>query len=154
MLTAEQSKKSRAHLGLSQRRTAEQANVPRSYLNQFERGRWNPTDAFLARLTAFYRNHGIVDPAGSEPSTREVSEPDPVTQDAPGDDFRVDPADSATNAPDPDAASKSGWRAVAKGALVVVVVGGFLIASGNLPAALEVIRRMPGGRPPRFPGLG
>ena len=59
----------RAQLGLSQRSVAKQADVPRSYLSQFERGRWIPTDAFLSKLTDFYIRHGIHDLEDSGPSS-------------------------------------------------------------------------------------
>lgn len=148
MLTAEQSRATRARLGLSQRRTAEQAAVPRSYLNQFERGRWIPTDVFLAKLLAFYADQGPIDPANPELWAADPSEPDPVAWDPPDDDLLVDQSGSARAEPEPDAESESGWRTVVKGLLAVGVVGGLLVASGNLPAALEALRRIPGGRRP------
>ncbi len=60
-VTPEQSKASRARLGLSQVTTAERAGVNRSYLNLFELRRWVPSDEFRQKLTSFYELHGALD---------------------------------------------------------------------------------------------
>ncbi len=131
MITPEQSRATRARLGLSQRHTAEQAAVPRSYLNQFERGRWIPTDEFSAKLLAFYVDQGL---------------PDPATLDAPDDDSLDNSSTFSADVSASPPVVRSQWAAVSKAALVVGAVGGILIASGNVPAALALLRRVREGR--------
>ena len=58
MITPEESKQARECLNMSQRSVAEQAGVPRTYLNQFERRRWIADDAFLLKLSDFYFGQG------------------------------------------------------------------------------------------------
>ena len=153
MLTPEQSKAARTQLDLSQRRVAEQASLPRSYLNQFERGRWIPTDAFLSRLTEFYRARGgLVPEDPGPPAAEQTPEREEVSIDIAGnDDLTVDPAESEPKATSPNEDKRPGWRSVGRKVLVVGLIGSVLAATGNLPALLGVLKRLNRSQQPRSP---
>ncbi len=152
MLTPVKYRAARAQLGISQRRVAEQAGVPRSYLSQFERGRWIPTDAFLSKLTDFYVQHGIHDLEEPQPSAvDQPPKPGKASRGAANDGRGSGSKNSTTKALTPETKSRSKWRTVGGAALAIGLLGGVLVATGNLPAALIVIKRLIGARPPRPP---
>ena len=152
MLTPVKYRAARAQLGISQRSVAEQAGVPRSYLRQFERGRWIPTDAFLSKLTDFYIQHGIHELEEPEPSAvKQPPKPEQAYRGAASHDRGTDSRHPSTKALTPEANSRSRWRAVGRAALAIGLIGGVLAATGNLPAALIVIKRLIGARQPRPP---
>ncbi len=151
MLTQEQSRSIRAELGLSQRRVAAEADVPRSYLNQFERGRWIPTDAFLSKLTDFYEQFdGITvdDPAWESADQASATDVSGTTNDPPID-IPALPTNSSCSE-DTDN-SKTDWQNIGKAVLAIGLIGGILAVSGNLPAALIVLRRVANGLQARSP---
>lgn len=152
MLTQEQSRTIRAQLGLSQRRVAAEADVPRSYLNQFEMGRWIPTDAFLSKLTDFYEQFdGITvdDPAWESADQAPATDVSGTTNDPPLD-IPALSTDSSSSEEDSDN-SQTDWQNIGKVVLAVGLIGGILAVSGNLPAALIVLRRVANGLQPRSP---
>ena len=77
LITPEESKQARECLNMSQRSVAEQAGVPRTYLNQFERRRWIADAAFLLKLSDFYFGQGGFGPVDSEESP--IEEPQIIT---------------------------------------------------------------------------
>ena len=148
MLTPEQSKQFRAELDLSQRRAAELAGVSRSYLNQFERARWIPTDEFLEKLSSFYAAQGAEHKPDPEESTAELApDADNATDD------NVIPGRTTSETQGPDAQSRRRPNRPSFGELVAAlgIVGGVLAATGKLPAALAILKRVAGRtqlRPP------
>ena len=147
MLTPEKSRAARAQLDLSQRRVAVLADVPRSYLNQFECGRWIPTDAFLSKLTHFYAQHGIRDVEEPQPSAaRQRPEPRKASPEAAKDPRRSDSKILAQEAPTSEPNSRSKWRTAGRAAVVIGLIGGVLAATGSLPAALIAIKRFTSAR--------
>jgi len=80
ILTPQQSKDAREALGLSQRRVAADANVPRPMLSLFEQDRVTPHDDFLDRLASFYVEQGVElpEPSDEPDSTSNFDEPDPL----------------------------------------------------------------------------
>ncbi len=140
----------RAQLGLSQRSVAKQADVPRSYLSQFERGRWIPTDAFLSKLTDFYIGHGVHELEEPEPSPVErPPKPGKASQGTTSHDRGTNPTNPTTKDLTPKAGSRSGWRKAGGAALAIGLIGGLLVATGNLPAALAVIKQLSATRQSR-----
>lgn len=140
MLTKEQSRSIRAKLGLSQRRTAAEAGVPRSYLNQFEMGRWIPTDAFLSKLVYFYGEFGrmaVAEPALETRNVAPKTDCSPSTDPQPG--VPTIPTDELNGEEDAD--SGDSWRMLGTTILAIGLVGGILAVTGNLPAALFLVRR-------------
>ena len=152
MLTPEQSRAIRTKIGLSQRRVATEASVPRSYLNQFEMGRWIPTDDFLMKLIDFYSEHGAFD--STDPEQHAV-EPTAKTGHASvgvsDTGSAVISQESAAEALTSEVDSKSGWRTVGRAALAIALIGGILAATGNLPVALGILKGLSGARQPRTP---
>jgi len=152
MLTPEQSRAIRTKIGLSQRRVATEASVPRSYLNQFERGRWIPTDDFLSKLIDFYSEHGAFD--STEPEQHAVEQTAKTGRapvDVTSNNSAVNSQKSAAEALTSEVGSKSGWRTAGKAALAIALVGGILAATGNLPVALGILKGLSGARQPRTP---
>ena len=146
MLTKEQSRTIRAKLGLSQRRAAADADVPRSYLNQFEMGRWIPTDAFLSKLSNFYEECGsltagqpVLDSSYLVPKAVCAATTNKSQLDAP-----TRPPDTLGSEDDTD--SGDGWRTLGRTILAVGLVGGILAVTGNLPAAMYLARRATRGQ--------
>jgi transcriptional regulator with XRE-family HTH domain len=58
ILTAEQAKRARGALGLSQGRVASAVDLNRTYLSQFENGRYVLPDSVLQRLRDYYERQG------------------------------------------------------------------------------------------------
>ena len=146
MLTKEHSRSFRTKLGLSQRRTAAEAGVPRSYLNQFEMGRWIPTDAFLSKLAAFYKEHGDVTEAKSVPKTANLAirtDRPASTSDSRHDVLTTTPG---TLSAEEHASTGDGWQMLGNTIMAISLVGGVLAVTGNLPAALFLVRRVAKGR--------
>ena len=152
LITPEESKQARECLNMSQRSVAEQAGVPRTYLNQFERRRWIADDAFLLKLSDFYFGQGGFGPVDSEESP--IEEPQIIT----GADKDISCSEVAKSSPEsePDlktteSNAKSGWNAVGRAAIAIALVGGILAATGNLPVALGLLKSLRSARQPQPP---
>ena len=156
LITPEESKQARECLNMSQRSVAEQAGVPRTYLNQFERRRWIADDAFLLKLSDFYFGQGGggggFGPVDSEESP--IEEPQIII----GADKDISCSEVAKSSPksEPDlktteSNAKSGWNAVGRAAIAIALVGGILAATGNLPVALGLLKSLRSARQPQPP---
>ena len=137
---------------MSQRSVAEQAGVPRTYLNQFERRRWIADDAFLLKLSDFYFGQGGFGPVDSEESP--IEEPQIII----GADNDISCSEVAKSSPEsePDlktteSNAKSGWKAVGRAAIAIALVGGISAATGNLPVALGLLKSLSSARQPQPP---
>ena len=124
--------------------------MPRSYLSQFERGRWIPTDAFLSKLTDFYIQHGIHDLEAPQPwAVEQPPKSGKASRGAASHDRVTDSTNPTTKDLTSKARSRSGWRKAGGAALTIGLIGGLLVATGNLPAALAVIKQLSATRQSR-----
>lgn len=147
MLTPNESRSFRARIGLSQRRAAIEAGVSRTYLNQFESGRWNPTAEFLGKLESFYAQYHVVstnDLTETEPHTSRLREAYPEPQCEVG-------TCPNTLSSENDGDDELSWRTVGKTALIIGVIGSILAATGNVRGAAAVFTRFATGMRSRGP---
>ena len=150
LITPEESRQARECLDMSQRSVAEQAGVPRTYLNQFERMRWIADEAFLLKLSDFYFRHGVFGPLEAEESSG--GHPDTVV----GTEANISCSEVGENSPEAEqdsniSKSESEWSPVVKAAIAIALVGGILVSTGNLPIALGLLKSLGSARQPQSP---
>ena len=152
MITPEESKHAREYLKMSQRSVAEEAGVPRTYLNQFERRRWIATDAFLLKLSEFYFENGVFDLLEIEHSS--IEQPHMIVGaniDNSGSELGEGSPDDDTDSDTSESDAESGWSAVSRAAIAIAIVGGILAATGNLPIVLGLLKHLGSTRQPQSP---
>jgi len=139
MLTPERSRDIRARLGLSQRQTAINAGVSRSNLNQFECGRWNPTEEFSATLEEFYvrAGHTLSSALNHEAGIDAMVSTNIHSSHKGPDDLSTPAAnlDSMHN----DVEPSDNRSRLARGLVGVGLIGGILAITGNLPVAAKLL---------------
>ena len=136
---------------MSQRSVAEQAGVPRTYLNQFERRRWIADDAFLLKLSDFYFGHGVFCPVDSEESP--IDKPHMIigAENVSCSEVAESSPESEPDLKTTESNAKSGWNAVGRAAIAIALVGGLLATTGNLPVALGLLKSLSSARQPQPP---